>query len=129
VSPVAASLGPAWRVALLADAGHPRRSGGEWTDGSQAFRDAIAGLSRTITRAGDAASPDDNALLTEFVDAARRAVSSDEALRLALATVRARLTRNPRWSSRTWPGRCIPVPQSRPQMAARLSRSRRAASC
>ena len=76
---------------LLADAGDSRRPGRRRADRTR-------GLARNVRRAvpddcrvGDAAVADDSALLTEFVDAARRAVSNDEALRLALTTVRTRL--------------------------------------
>jgi predicted permease len=89
---IAASFGPAWRVTrfspMMAMRDDPAAGG---PTVREALRQAVSGLSRTITRVGDVAFSDDSALLTEFVDAARRAASNDEALRLALATLRARL--------------------------------------
>jgi putative ABC transport system permease protein len=89
---IAASLGPAWRVTrfspMMAMRDDPATGG---PTAREALLSAFAGFSRTITRVGDATFPDDSALLTEFVEAARRAVSNEEALRVALETLRERL--------------------------------------
>ena len=89
---IAATLAPAWRVSrfspMMAIRDDPSAGGGSLRG---LVSGALAGLSTTISRSGEAPAAYDSALLTEFVDAARRAESNAGALDLAVETLRDRL--------------------------------------
>ena len=84
----AASLFPAWRATLLSPLVAIRdEPGSAWRAARTGLRSAIAGLSRVVA-GEEAAIQLDGTLLTEFVDAARRASSNQEALQAALGALR-----------------------------------------
>ena len=89
---LAASLAPAWRVSrftpMMAIRDDPTGRDGSLLD---LVRRGIADLTGAVGNGADAAQGYDSALLTEFVDASRRADSTSEALQLALETLRSRL--------------------------------------
>ena len=89
---LAASLAPAWRVSrftpMMAIRDDPTGREGSLLD---LVRRGIGDLTGAVGNGADAAQGYDSALLTEFVDASRRADSTSEALQLALETLRSRL--------------------------------------
>jgi predicted permease len=84
----AASFFPAWRATLLSPVVAIRDDPGSmWQAAHAGLRQVVAGLSRTLS-GGDTVAPRfDATLVTEFVDAARQASSSQQALQIALTAL------------------------------------------
>ncbi|MBZ5594894.1 MAG: ADOP family duplicated permease [Acidobacteriia bacterium] len=79
-----ASLFPAWRASLLSPMVAMRNDPASmWQSAYQRIRQAVQGMSR----AEDVSVLSDGSMLTEFVDASRRAASFAEALQSSLATL------------------------------------------
>ena len=85
----AASFFPAWRATRLSPLVAMRdEPGSVWRAARATMRGAIAGLSRAVAGEDGDATAFDASLPTEFVNAARQAGSSQEALRIALDALR-----------------------------------------
>ncbi|MCI0388752.1 MAG: ADOP family duplicated permease [Acidobacteria bacterium] len=85
---IVASFFPAWRATLLSPMVAIRNEPGSmWQSARQSIRRAVKGISHAVSRAGDTPILSAGTLLTEFVEAARRAASSTEAIQIALATL------------------------------------------
>jgi serine phosphatase RsbU (regulator of sigma subunit) len=88
----AASFFPAWRATRLSPLVAIRdQPGSLWESAHGGVRRVVAELSRVVTGDQEAGARFDGALVTGFVDAARLAQSNQEALQLALASLRTRI--------------------------------------
>lgn len=87
-----ASSVPAWRASRLSPMVAIRdQSQSMWHSARRSIQRAAREMSRAFAREDERFTLSESALLTEFVDAARRADSFSEAIRIALATLCSRL--------------------------------------
>ena len=83
-----ASFFPAWRATLLSPMVVIRNEPASvWHSASERLRQAMKEMSRASWRAHEASVLPDGSMLTEFIDASRRAASFSEALQSSLATL------------------------------------------
>ncbi len=87
-----ASFFPAWRATLLSPMVAMRNEPATtWQSASASIRRTMKGISQAVWRVDDASLSPDGTLLTEFVDAARRAASFAEVLQFALVKLCSRV--------------------------------------
>ena len=87
----AASFFPAWRASLLSPMVAIRNEPSSmWQSTQRGFKQALAGVSRLVSRDDEEADVSSGRLLTEFVDATRRAETFADALTVVLSTLRER---------------------------------------
>jgi predicted permease len=83
-----ASFYPAWRSTRLSPMVAIRNEPGSgWQSARQTFQRAMKGLSQALSATESAPAVSERALLNTFVDAARRAESPSDALRMAMETL------------------------------------------